>query len=117
MKAMKLRLTLIKSGFMAILILNFFLPIFEPKVMGVVSLFQWILVFVHFIGMLNSTGYFTHWIPLVPWFVVRLLEIAYYTFVSGRDLSWTIFSVVLVVDVLYFILLLETKSNYKFVRE
>jgi hypothetical protein len=111
-----LRLTLLKAVFTILAIFNMFLPIFNPTSIGLSSLFQWVIVAIHFIGLLNGIGYFNQWVPLVPLFFVRVGEVLFYVFLSKKDIYWPVFSIVLIVDMLFILLLLMTKSKYKIER-
>lgn len=116
MKAIMLRLTIMKSLFTVLSIFNLFLPLFVPMSMGISSLFQWMIIGIHFIGLLNGLGYFNQWIPLLPWFFTRFVQVLYYVFISSKDLSWLIFGILVFIDIVFIFILLITKSRYKFER-
>lgn len=129
MKKLKFNLTLSKVIFTIILICNLVLPL-TGKIMQI-NVLQFVACGIWAYGLLSHLGYFKTQVsdgsdgiiryepntPIIQISMVRLMEFLYYFLINTGIVNWTVFAVLVVLDVSYIIFLLLDKANYVFEME
>jgi len=116
-KAIMSNITLMKVIFFGVVLFNFFMPIFDPAKFGIGSLFQWIIVGVHFVGLLYGTGRILgQRVLLLQVFFIRVLEAIWYRYIPwASEVNWFPFLVCIAVDALFLTFLVLDKNTYTYV--
>jgi hypothetical protein len=106
---------IMRGVFVVLLVLNFVLPILSPTGIGIGSIFQWAIVLIHFYGLLNGLGQILgQKVPLVAVALVRIAQVVWYQLIpiGFTSLNWPIFTIVLIIDFLFVLVLYLDKSRY-----
>lgn len=98
-----------KVMYTVIVLMNLFLPIISPNVMGIHIPLQWVIILVHLWGLLNGLCYFAQAVPAVLVFSVRIGEIAFYTYF--KSFNWLIMGFLLILDIAFLLYLYHRKSK------
>jgi hypothetical protein len=120
-KAILFNPKLLKIIFLAIVLLNLFMPLFSPASMGYKNFFQWYIIVVHAVGLTYALGgvkniisLTSQHIPFVHIFVIRCLEVLWHTLVSSTKFNWMPLLMVLILDLLFIVLLFMDKREYRY---
>ena len=115
-KALLFNLKVIKILFVIDVLVNLFMPVYSNGDLGIKSLFQWIIVIINFVGVINAMGYMDQHVPTLEWGVVRILQVLWHVFISSTGMNWVFFFIMLISDLLFMIMLFMDKSNFKYER-
>lgn len=120
---------IIKGVFFLVLVVNIVLPIYTSVSSdlwfllrwlqsGVGHLFQLVIIGFHIYGLRQALGGGSQdqTVPLLPIVLIRLAELAWHQWIpfSGTSLNWTMFGIVMVCDLLFFVIALLDKGNYRY---
>lgn len=121
-----LPLHIMKGIFIAIVLMNLFLPTtrLDTAAVSVLAglglklllvLCTAMIIIFHFWGLLNGLGYFNQSVPMVPIIIIRAVE----SFLLGANgaVNWVPFGITLFLDLVFLIYLLKDKSSYEYIRE
>lgn len=124
MKPVQVLLALADIMFIAVCVANVILPVLHTKNLGL-DLFHFIIIIFHVYAALGCHGYvkkismleddviiYDTTIPLLQVTVVRILELIYHYFRHWKDLNLRNFIILVILDVLYFLILLLDKGKY-----
>lgn len=122
----------LKALYVIILGVNLFMPISSDGKWGF-SLFQIAACIIHFIGLLAGIGYLivsTHEfrdgaelfeqrtsLPIMLIGILRVFQFAYYFMLKQAKINWVRFSVLIVIDVIYVMILLLDKARYGYAKK
>lgn len=115
-KSMMFNLTIMKVGFVIILITNLLLPIYKDTYFQF-SLFQGVAVCIWLYGLLTGLGYFNQNTPILAISILRIAEAGYYAILHLQRTNWIIFMIFIILDVIYLSFLLVDKANYRYETE
>jgi hypothetical protein len=114
-KSLMFNVELMKIIFYVLAALNLLLPLFQPISLGITSAFQWFIIAAHAYGLAHGLGVFEgQKTPIIQVGLLRIVEVAWYRYISGSHINWLIFVVLLFVDVLFVAVLLLDKNTYAY---
>lgn len=105
--------TFMKAFFIAIFIINLFMPLFAPFTFGYTSIFQWLVIIFHFVGLLAGLAYTKQRVLILPIGITRILEVLWYVFVASNSFNFPILWIILILDTVNILFLLYFKGRYK----
>lgn len=112
-KSMLSNLTVLKCMFLAVVLLNLFLPIVYPNRLGITVLLQWIVIGFHGWSLLYGLGYLMgQKIHVVKVLITRIVEVLFYLYFD--DVNWIPFSLLFILDLAFFYWLYMCKAKYGF---
>jgi len=120
---------IIKGVFFLVIAVNVFLPFYDSLVSdtwfilrwlqsGVAHLFQLAIIIFHCYGLRQALGGGNQEqsVPMLWVVLIRLAELTWHQWIpfSGTSLNWTMFGIILVCDLLFFVIALLDKGNYRY---
>ncbi|WP_394862383.1 hypothetical protein [Paraclostridium bifermentans] len=102
---------------MVLIACNLIFPIYINNKFGFYSVFQWVIIIIATYGLTVAFGIFDQGIPMLQTFFLRLAQMGLHTFIFKTHINWNYYGILLVLDVLFYALMIMDKRNYEYIRE